>query len=65
MLETCSALMSSKIIAITLRTGAKMFQTTKCRCGKIVEQGFIASPVLKTQSASLYIQPSIPFSKGH
>ena len=38
-------------IAITLWIGAKIFESTKCRCGKSVDElGSMASPVLKMQA---------------
>jgi len=54
-------------IAIALRTGAKIFECTKRRCGNIVlmSWGSMASPVLKMQAASQGIQPSTPSSRGH
>ena len=48
-------------IAIALQTDAKIFQSTKCHCGKIVDElVLLASPVLKMQAASQAIQPSTP-----
>ena len=53
-------------IAIALRTGAKIFESSKCRCGKVVDKlGSMASPVLKMQASSQGIQPSTPSSRGY
>ena len=53
-------------IAIALQNGAKIFESTKCRYGKIVMSwGSMVSPVLKMQAASQGIQPSTPPSRGH
>ena len=53
-------------IAIALRTGAKILESSRCRCGKVVDElGSMASPVLKMQAASQGTQPSTPSSRGH
>jgi len=53
-------------ISIALRTGAKIFKSTKCRCSKIVDElGFHGLSCQKMQATSQGIQPSTPSSRGH
>jgi len=52
-------------IAIALRTGAKIFESTKCRCGKIIGEPGLHGLSCTKNAASQDIQPSTPSSRGH